>query len=350
MRQIMTAAVAALCLAAGANSALAEGPPPSHDPAIITAPDWRKLPSSDDLMAVFPANAHGGGRAVLKCEVAPDGLLRKCMVVSETPVGQGFGAAALALTPQFRFKPGTRDGVPISSWVELPIKWPDLPGATGGPLLLSRPHWLAAPALADVRAAYPKGAKGSATVLLTCDLVKSGEPRNCSVQKADGDHLFREPAIRLSHSFRADMSGLTSRQMMSLLTQVLIHFDAADGAGGSDTSGARVVAKANWVKLPGIGDFDALYPAAAKAKGVMTGVGVVNCLVLPGGSLGDCRLVSETPAGLGFGEAAMKLIETFQLDPWTEDGRPVDGARINIPLRLNYPKPEEKAPPPTPKS
>ncbi|MBS0298223.1 MAG: TonB family protein [Proteobacteria bacterium] len=345
----VTTAAAALALAAalcGAAQA-ADKPEKGADGkgGVFVGPDWIKRPNANDLMVVFPVKAmdqHVGGRAVLECEVALDGLLRKCKVLSEKPADLGFGQAALALVPQFRMKPATLNGAPVTSYVSIPINWEAPQGHWADRRMLTNPQWLQAPSHAQMRAAYPKNAKGGGSVLLVCDLVKGGELKQCFVEKSDGDSGFRNAAVGLSHRFRADVSDIGPHEMPNLTTQVLIRFDPQDA---TDATGAQVLAKAKWSQLPGLADFEALYPAKAKAQGVMTGVGVVSCQVAVGGALEECRLVSENPEGLGFGEAAMKLVAGFRLNPWTDDGRPVDGARISIPVRLNYPKPAADAAP-----
>jgi TonB family protein len=74
-------------------------------PAQRYKPDWLRKPSGEDMAWAYPQRAQReeiGGKAVLQCVVAPDGGLTHCQVTSEAPADYGFGAAALALAPQFQ--------------------------------------------------------------------------------------------------------------------------------------------------------------------------------------------------------------------------------------------------------
>lgn len=74
-------------------------PPPPARPTTITNPSWARRP-----MPEFPERAliRGvqAGSATVSCQLEPSGSLTDCTVVSEDPVGVGFGAAALRAARQ----------------------------------------------------------------------------------------------------------------------------------------------------------------------------------------------------------------------------------------------------------
>jgi TonB family protein len=102
-------------------------------------PDWLEKPSGDDMEWAYPAHAQRHdieGRAVIVCQVAHDGRLADCRVVSETPMGEDFGVAAIALSQKFRMLPPP-DGDAKPAEVTIPIlfkmpesSWPELKPAT----------------------------------------------------------------------------------------------------------------------------------------------------------------------------------------------------------------------------
>lgn len=127
-----------LLAAAALGAAALPGPAGAVAPSVITNPDWAALPSPDDMSSYYPEHAAQNqisGRAVIDCTVKTDGRLADCSVISETPPGEEFGAAALRMAPLFQMKPRTRDGRPVSGGqVRIPIVFnvpvddkPDIP-------------------------------------------------------------------------------------------------------------------------------------------------------------------------------------------------------------------------------
>lgn len=78
------------------------------------------------------------------------------------------------------------------------------------------------------------------------------------------------------------------------------------------------------------------YPARAQRRRI-DGFAKLGCVVTAAGAAVDCRILSETPEGAGFGLAALKLSPRFQFRPETVDGVAVGGAKIIIPFRFELP-------------
>jgi TonB family protein len=79
-------------------------------PPTIVDPHWIRRP--DNLERYYPARARERGRqgeVVLNCLVNTEGALA-CVVATETPVGWGFGDAAIAIAREHRMAPATQDG------------------------------------------------------------------------------------------------------------------------------------------------------------------------------------------------------------------------------------------------
>lgn len=338
----------ALLLAAGGAQARQTVTPDSE---LDTLPDWVRLPTPEDLFAVAPAQAMRrgiGGRATLVCRVSRQGALFDCVVESETPEGMGFGAAALALTPQLLMKPGTKNGEPVVSEVQIPIDFSGLREIgrslsrirPSGRFFIGHPTWTKAPTYSEAILVYPEKAAaekvgGSATV--KCSVDETGGLKACqTINEQPRGFGFARAARSLSDSFEvAPFSPGSELKLQEADTQYMVTFDPQMLDGN-----ARVTGRPTWTALPSGASMAGAFPAAARTAGIAGGRVTMDCLVVEGGRVEDCSVLSEDPAGYGFGAAALSLTPGFRMSVWTMEGLPTVGGRITIPLRYQNPTAE----------
>jgi TonB family protein len=109
-------------------------------------------------------------------------------------------------------------------------------------------------------------------------------------------------------------------------------------AGPASAPVAPLVTQPDWAIKPTAADLADVYPSEALKAG-LGGSATIGCAVAADGRLADCKLVTEAPEQAGFGEAAMKLSERFQMKPMSRDGHPVSGGYVRIPIRFLLPTP-----------
>jgi TonB family protein len=119
------------------------------------------------------------------------------------------------------------------------------------------------------------------------------------------------------------------------LALVLIGCCAAAEAdeGPSPPPGAqpRVLTNPPWIQLPNGKELAAAYPPDA-LKHRVEGHSTMRCTVTAAGTLTNCVVTEETPAGQGFGAAELSISSKLRMQPQTADGRPVEGATVDVPV------------------
>jgi hypothetical protein len=319
--------------------------------------DWLKRPRAEDIAGVWPTDAlrsGTAGRAVIECLVNLQGGLVDCKVQSEEPAGANFGAAAIALTPQLLMRPASLNGKPVVSKVRIPINFQAPEGSTGTrtaagddfgakTVVDAARSWTAAPTHADVVAAYPKKARDAQTAgraTLSCGFNSKGALTDCYTVTEEPRGLgFGAAARDLAKLFRVDPGPASRTDLNGLMVQLPVTFATEMLSPQRPTIG-----KPKWTQLPSAEEAGDAYPPAARAASIWTGRAALACQVEAQGSL-VCAVESESPAGHGFGAAAMKLAPYFRLATWTNEGLPVVGGAVRIPIKFQAP---EETPPAAP--
>jgi protein TonB len=91
-----------------------------------------------------------------------------------------------------------------------------------------------------------------------------------------------------------------------------------------------------WAQRPSARRVGELYPERASREGVGGRV-ELDCSVRSNQSLA-CSVANETPAGLGFGRAALNASNSYRAQPYLSDGTDATGARTRIVVQFQAPE------------
>jgi hypothetical protein len=175
----------------GAFAATVPAPPPAAKAAPAAAPAPQRTPEA--VLVFYPAAARAAGvegSAVLKCAHDEHLAVKGCVLVSETPAGQGFGAAALAMAAQASDNPKlnfadepTRPAQEVE--VRFTLHPPEIaPDITSMAHTIGQPAIITPPSTAQIQAAYPARAldnqiEGDAA--MDCLITADGKLAGCRI-------------------------------------------------------------------------------------------------------------------------------------------------------------------------
>jgi TonB family protein len=320
-------------------------------PAGGTGPYWVRRPTADDMMTVWPSKStFTSGKATVECKVNTRGVLFDCKVLTEEPEGAGFGSAAIALTPQFLMKPPMVNGALVEARVRIPMTFrapfrdkSNYAAKVGGRPILTKPVWTEAPTQAQVAAAYPPKAAAQRLggyVMLVCAFDKQARPASCStIQEDPAGAGFGKAARSLVGQFMGPTTRPDGSSVKGLDVQIRFTFspDVLDGK--------LTASRPFWLETPESDDLLNVFPQVANKAGVKSARVVLTCTVAAGGRLEPCSVESEEPKGYEIGKAMLPVSAKFRLSPWSEDGVPLIGGNVRVPIRYAI---EDKDAPPKP--
>ncbi|KSB89361.1 hypothetical protein AS593_13965 [Caulobacter vibrioides] len=182
-----------------------------------------------------------------------------------------------------------------------------------------RVGFTAGPRRAEIQAAFPAGAKTTGEAEVECLVGDKGVLADCRVLAEQPlNQGFGQAALGLSGRFRAKLKDEAGASTVGRKTAYELEF-LAPGDANPD-----------WVRKPTGEDLAGVFPVEAVKAG-KDGRAVINCRVTVDGFLDRCKVLSESPEGLGFGKSALALAPQFLMSPKIRGGKRVE-SDVTVPI------------------
>ena len=224
---------------------------------------------------------------------------------------------------------GAKEGAP-GSRIPAGRYFEPMPAPAHSDLVVTHVPWLATPSYPEVLAAYPAKARAQGVgghVVLNCRFDRHARLSQCdTLLEQPPKYGFGQAAKALAQAFVAPPTLSDGTSLQETSTQIEMTF-AAEMLGDR----APIMRARQWTVLPDRANLFGSFVAAARAAHVVQAG--LQCLVDPGGTLSDCTALSKEPAGAEFTTAALALAPLIRVPVWTDEGLPVVGGRIAVPLR-----------------
>lgn len=173
---------------------------------MMTEPAWVRAPGFADWAAAYPPAGGGAeGYVVVHCRVQSTGLLRNCAAVKETPVGRGFGKAALALVDRFQASPQAMAQAPHGAPVEVDVPIRFVPPGEAADRTVRAPVFLVGADPETLSTMLPTAAGGKGAVV-ACTAGSDGALGDCRVELTSPEGIdFDEAALRMASRLKINL-------------------------------------------------------------------------------------------------------------------------------------------------
>lgn len=198
----------------------------------------------------------------------------------------------------------------------------DAPAAEPAPFV-AQPVWLKLPNGEDMARYLPEDAQVSGRAVIECQISRRGLLEYCKVLEETSGEQYGKAALKLAAKFQmgpADRAGLSTadrKARLPITWTLSVPLDAS------------VAVPPQWVRPVSGPEMAAVYPAQARLR---SGRAVLACRLSQSGRATDCVVSDETPPGMGFGEAALKLAPNFQFATRDAYGKSLVGGTFKVPL------------------
>lgn len=187
--------------------------------------------------------------------------------------------------------------------------------------------WLMRPSTEVIQGYFPQSARGAGVegeARIRCYVGPAGEMTACAIARETPDGFgFGETALSATRHYRLRPGALPVGAPVTLSVQYRLR-----GRGPY----IRAEAHDGWAVLQDPHEWQTFFPDRALSEKV-SGEAVVRCRPKRGASV-ICEILSESPGGYGFGQAALKVQAKLRLSP-PPAGLPPGPRSITTTIRFN---------------
>lgn len=205
----------------------------------------------------------------------------------------------------------------------------DQPAPDAAPFV-TQPVWLKLPNGDDMARYQPEDAKASGRAVIECKVSRRGLLTFCKVLEETPGEQYGKAALAIAAKFQMRDVDRTGAATADRKVRIPITWGAPVAAAASTP------VKPEWLALPNANEMIGLYPREALKKR-MAGKAVIACQLTAAGRAENCVVQEETPTGMGFGEATLRMSPAFQFSTIGPDGQSLVGGTFKIPMVWNPP-------------